>query len=209
VPSYLAVEAATYHGPAMTDPQPPAVEPEDARRHEALAPALVGTILILVGALFLGAQLLDIDVGEVGWPFFVIIPGVVSLALGFVLRGAAGLIIGGSVVTMVGLVLLYQNTTGHWESWAYAWALVGPGGSGIGSVLAGTRERSPGLVRAGLWQIVVGLTLLAAGLFFFEGLIGISGEPLSLPNWLLPAVVIAAGVVLLLRGATARRETSP
>ena len=34
------------------------------------------------------------------------------------------------VVTTVGLVLLYQNTTGRWESWAYAWALVGPAASG-------------------------------------------------------------------------------
>ena len=47
------------------------------------------------------------------------------------------MVVGGTVATTVGLVLLYQNNTGHWESWAYAWALVGPAASGLGLALWG------------------------------------------------------------------------
>ena len=38
-----------------------------------------------------------------------------------------GLAIAGSIVTVSGLILLIQDATAHYESWAYAWALVFPG----------------------------------------------------------------------------------
>ena len=50
----------------------------------------------------------------------------------------------------------------------------------------------------------VAIGLFVAGFIFFEGIIGISGEPLPLPEWLLPAVVIAIGLLVLVRGFTAR-----
>ena len=108
----------------------------------------------------------------------------------------------GSIVTMVGLVLLYQNATGHWESWAYAWALVGPGGSGLGMLLYGTRSGT--MARDGFWQILIAIGLFVAGFIFFEGIIGISGQRLPLPEWLLPVAVIAIGLLVLVRGFTAR-----
>jgi hypothetical protein len=39
--------------------------------------------------------------------------------------------------------------------------------------------------------------------------IGISGEPLPLPNWVLPAVIIGLGVLVLVRGVTATRASEP
>jgi len=175
------------------------------RRGSGSAAAL-GAILIVGGLLFLGADYLNLDVGRYGWPLYVIGPGLGLLVLGLTQRHGSGLAIGGSVITMIGLVLLYQNATDRWESWAYAWPLVAPGGSGIGMLLYGTRARNAGMARAGLWQTLTALGLFAAGYVFFEGLIGLSGRPFPLPDWVMPAAVIVLGLVLLARGFTARAD---
>jgi hypothetical protein len=161
----------------------------------------------VLGLALLAAQLLDFDLGRYGWPVFVIVPGLVLLVIGLVGRGTGGMIIGGTVVTSVGLVLLYQNTTDHWESWAYAWALVGPAAGGLGMALSGLRSGDATLMRNGTWQALGGLGVFVAGLIFFEGIIGISGRRLALPEWSLAALVIGIGVVLVIRAAVARPET--
>jgi hypothetical protein len=166
--------------------------------------ALIGAILIVVGLVFFIGQALDVDLTDVSWPFYVIAPGVALLAIGLTQERGSGLTIAGSIVTVVGLVLLYQNSTDHWESWAYAWALVGPGGSGIGMLLYGTRSRNPRMARDGLWQILAAIGLFAAGFIFFEGIIGISGRRLPLPAWVIPVAIIALGLVVLVRGFTSR-----
>jgi hypothetical protein len=166
--------------------------------------AVLGGILIVLGLVFFVSQQLNIDIGEATWPFYVIAPGVAMVAFGLTQRRGSGLTIAGSIVTMVGLVLLYQNATDHWESWAYAWALVGPGGSGIGMLLYGTRSGDNKMARDGFFTILTALGLFAAGLVFFEGVIGISGRRLPLPQWVLPAAVILIGLLLLLRGVTYR-----
>jgi hypothetical protein len=184
----------------MTGPlQPP------PRRAGSPGAALLGGILIVLGILFLGAQQLNFNVADATWPFYVIAPGVALLALGLTQRRGSGLAIAGSVVTIVGLVLFYQNATDHWESWAYAWALVGPGGSGVGMLLYGTRSGDRTMARDGFWQILTALGLFAVGLVFFEGVIGISGNRLPLPEWVLPVGIIAIGLLVLLRGFTAGR----
>ena len=88
--------------------------------------------LLLIGIVLFVGQLFDIGIDDVGWPAIVIGVGVVILVLGLFVNREQGMVIGGTVVTTVGLVLLYQNSTGHWESWAYAWALVGPRPAGSG-----------------------------------------------------------------------------
>jgi hypothetical protein len=163
---------------------------------------VLGVLLVVLGAGFLAAQYLNLDIGASLWPFYVIAPGLALAALGLTQRNGSGLAIAGSVVTMVGLLLLYQNSTGNWESWAYAWALAAPGGSGLGMVLYGTRSNNAAMARAGFWQIVVGLALFAGGWAFFEGILGISGSRFPLPGWVMPVVVIALGALLLLRGVT-------
>ena len=165
----------------------------------------LGIALLLIGvALFVG-QLLDVGIEDVGWPAIVIGIGVVILALGLFVNNEQGMVIGGTVVTTVGLVLLYQNSTGRWESWAYAWALVGPAASGLGMLLWGVRTSDPTEIRNGTWALLGGLGLFVVGFLFFEGVIGLSGEPLPLPEWVLPVAVIAIGVVVLARGIFERR----
>jgi len=171
--------------------------------------AVLGGILIVLGLIFLVGNQLNIDIGEATWPFYVIAPGVALVALGLTQRHGSGLTIFGSIVTMVGLVLLYQNATDHWESWAYAWALVGPGGSGIGLLLYGTRSGDRKMARDGFWAILTALGIFAVGLVFFEGVLGISGERLPLPEWVLPVAIIGIGILVLLRGLTFREPRAP
>jgi hypothetical protein len=191
--------------------QSPQTAPEprpEARSGGASGTAVVGGILIVLGLLFLAGQQLDIDIARFGWPFYVIAPGVALLVFGLTMRHGSGMTIAGGIVTMVGLILLYQNATDHWESWAYAWALVAPGASGAGMLLSGTRGGDAKMARDGFWQILVGLGLFAAGFVFFEGIIGISGDRLPLPEWVLPVVVIGLGLAVLVRGMMGGRGRS-
>lgn len=177
---------------------------EDRPETNGISTAALGIGFIVVGLMLLAVQLLDFDLGEYGWPLFVIIPGIALLVIGLAGRGTAGVAVGGSVITAVGILLLYQNTTDHWESWAYAWALVAPGASGLGMALAGLRSGDAGMVRNGTWLGLSGLGIFAAGLVFFEGIIGISGRRLPLPDWSLAALVIVIGIALLVRATLAR-----
>ena len=190
--------------PIVDEPPPaPATESTESTGTPAIG---LGVALLLIGVLLFVGQLFDIGIDDVGWPAIVIGVGVVILVLGLFVNREQGMVIGGTVVTTVGLVLLYQNTTGRWESWAYAWALVGPAASGLGMVLWGIRTADPTEIRNGTWALLGGLGIFLIGYLFFEGVIGISGEPLPLPEWLLPAVVIAIGVVVLARGIFERRD---
>jgi hypothetical protein len=198
----------------MSDEQP-AAEPAEAPaaaevpsrpRRGSPGTAALGAVLIVAGIVFFASEQLNVDWGDAAWPFYVIAPGLALLAFGLTQRNGSGLAVAGSIVTIVGGVLLYQNATDNWESWAYAWALVGPGGSGLGMLLYGTRSGNAKMARDGFWQVLAALGLFAVGFIFFEGIIGISGEPWPLPGWVLPAAVILLGVLVLLRGFTSRRD---
>ena len=182
--------------------------PEPTTSHDRSNAVGIGAILIIVGALLFAGQYLDIGFDDIGWPFWIIAVGAGILLAGLLVTREQGMVIGGTVVTTVGLVLFYQNATGHWESWAYAWALVGPAASGLGLALWGLRTANGTDVRNGTWGLLGGLGLFAIGYLFFEGVIGISGRRLPFDDWVLPAVVIVIGVVMLARGLLQRREVA-
>jgi hypothetical protein len=208
----MSDEPADEAAPAQTPAAPPPAEPPHHEpRPGSGATAWLGAALIVVGLIFFIGQWLNIDWGAATWPFYVIAPGLALLAFGLTQRNGSGLTVAGSIVTIVGLVLLYQNATDRWETWAYAWALVGPGGSGLGMLLYGTRTANRRMARDGFWQILTAIGLFVAGFVFFEGIIGISGERLPIPEWVLPAAVIAIGVIVLIRGVTLgpRRADEP
>lgn len=145
------------------------------------ATAILGLLLIVVGTAYLGARLAGVDLALVGWPAFVIIPGLVLFVLAVVVGGpgGAGLATVGAVIATTGIVLAIQRATGLWATWAYAWALVAPGSVGLGLIVYGALTRQPALVRGGLWPFVVGLGLFFLGLLFFEGVVGLSGRQIA------------------------------
>ncbi|OGO04389.1 MAG: hypothetical protein A2Y73_04215 [Chloroflexi bacterium RBG_13_56_8] len=165
-----------------------------------------GGILIAVGVLWLLAQLVGIRVGSYLWPLFIIVPGVVLFVLAMTMEGRAGegLAITGGIVTMVGLLLFYQNATGHWQSWAYAWALVAPTSIGLAQIIYGLVKGLDSVVASGRRIATVGIIIFLGGAAFFELVIGISGFGLGGIGW--AVLLIGAGVLFLLRAILTGRS---
>jgi hypothetical protein len=182
---------------------------EHPERSSPRSGVALGAILIIVGAILFAGQAAGVGLGDLGWPLWIVAAGIAILLVGLLLIPESGTVVGGTIVTTVGLVLLYQDATGHWESWAYAWALVGPAASGLGLAIWGVRRADAGRIRNGIWGLLGGLAMFAIGFLFFEGIIGISGRRVPVPEWAIPAALIAIGVVVLLRGVLQRREPQP
>jgi hypothetical protein len=180
---------------------------------------VLGILLLVVGLGWIVLRELQFDpfevIADAGWPFFVIIPGIALLALSLIQpppRGVA-FAVAGTIVTAVGCVLLYQQSTGHWESWAYAWALVGPGAAGLGLLVYGLIFRQHDLVPVGAWMIVVAGAIFVIGYWFFETVFAIGHAPVDLGGWW-PVALIGVGLAALIvglleRNLAGRRSASP
>jgi len=155
-------------------------------------------VIISVGVFLLLAQLGIFSFNLMGllWPFFIIIPGLAFLYPAW--KGgpdAAPLAIPGAIITGTGALLLLQSVTGRWESWAYVWTLY-PVFLGLGFMLMGRRsgnrrtlETGRGFVRWGLIAFIIFAAFFE--LFIFTGA--------RIGSYLVPAVLILAGLWLLLR----------
>lgn len=164
--------------------------------------AVIGAMLVLTGGLWLLSEVFDFNLWGNYWPFVVIVPGLAGVVAGLVSGRTIGaaLAIPGMIVLVTGLLLLSQNAAGHYESWAYAWALVAPTGPGLGLWLVGHRTGNEAMEAGGRIMVTVGLALFVAGFAFFELLLGISGRDFG--QWgsaLVALMLIAAGLVLIVR----------
>jgi hypothetical protein len=162
--------------------------------------AAVGIVLICIGALYLVAQWVGFDVGHLGWPFLIILPGVALMgAAALADRSFAGLAVPGSMATMTGLILLVQNTFDVWDTWAYAWGLLIVA-SGIGMALQGYRTDQPRM-RASGWRTAEGgaitFVVFAA---FFELVLNLNHlASADLSRFGLPLLLIGLGAIFLVR----------
>ncbi len=158
----------------------------------------VGVSLVVLGIVFLAGELLNINIWPFGWPIFILMPGIIILAFSLVTKGKTGepLAICGSILTMLGLLFLYQNSTNHWQSWAYAWALVGPISVGLGQLMYGTISDQDKLIETGKRYLLIGGIIFAVGFVFFELIIGISGLALGSFGWAL--LLIGLGTLLIM-----------
>ena len=153
---------------------------------------IAGTILILFGLLALAGQVFRLVNWGLIWPFAVIGVG----ALFFVAMFAGGkqsaaLAIPGSIVSGIGLILLFQNITGHWESMSYFWTLIILF-VGLGIYLMGLYSENPSQKASG-WRVMkVGLILFILFGTFFEMLFS------SFNNLIFPVLLILLGVYLVL-----------
>jgi hypothetical protein len=157
-----------------------------------------GALLITFGVLVLLGQVFQgFDFWGTFWPFIIIGFG----ALFFVAmlasdRSLSGLAIPGSIFTVIGGMLLYQNITGHWESWSYGWTVILMA-VGLGIFLMGTRGANADQRQSGLQLIRLGLILFVIFGSFFE-LLFTAGEPMSVRSVFFPAALILLGLYLLL-----------
>jgi hypothetical protein len=183
-------------------PPPPPYVPRAAqpvRPRAGGSGAALGIVLVVVGLFALGVVEFGVDLTQYGWPLFVIIPGLTLLVVGF-LGGGVGASVPGGIVTMLGLVLAYQSSTGDWPSWAFAWSLVAPGGVGLGLYLQALRDRDSVMLRRGRTLIFIAVMIFMIGFVFFESILGISGMDYGIfGKAALPALLIVIGIILLVR----------
>jgi hypothetical protein len=154
-----------------------------------------GIVLVLLGGIFLAVQLVPslrdwIDLAF-SWPLIIIGVAVFLLLLGLV-TGEPNMAVPACIVGGIGGLLCWQNTTGHWDSWAYAWTLI-PGFVGVGTLLSGLLGGgSRKTVREGGQLVLISLILFAVFGSFF-GALGFLGK-----YW--PVLLIGLGLLILLQG---------
>lgn len=148
-----------------------------------------GMVLILFGALFLILQLIPGLYIWFSWPWIIIGVGVFLLVIGSA-TGEPDMAIPACIVGGIGALLYYQDLTGDWDSWAYAWTLM-PGFVGLGIFLSGLLGGKRESLREGGWLILISLGLFTAFGSFF-GAVGLVGD-----YW--PVFLILLGLLLLIR----------
>ncbi len=204
--------------PKIGDPLTANLSPEQREKLTTALPFLEDVwvdrrLVIIIAVAFAAIFMLNAILRAVGespeihptlcWPNFILIPGVVMLGIG--LRGpkhVAGMAVPGALITMIGILLFYQNLFDHWETWAYAWALI-PASAGIGIMLFGTRVDSNFLLKSGRRTASIGLILLLVFGTFFEFILRISQNLLCSTVW--PVLLVALGAYWLMKS---RRDES-
>jgi hypothetical protein len=162
--------------------------------------ALVGgTLLIGFGLLALAGQIFrNVLDWSFLWPLAIVVVGALFFAGMFLGgRSVSGLAIPGTIVGGMGLVLLYQNLTSHWESWAYSWALIVLL-VGLGIFLAGAYGRNEGQRQAGFKVMKIGFILFIIFGAFFEMVFSMD-RSLGLRGVLFPSLLILFGLYLIVR----------
>lgn len=160
---------------------------EQSRKNTAIA-------LIGLGVLFVAAQIFNISLIGLAWPLFVIGPGAIFLYFATRRDGdddQAGLIFPGIIITGTGLILLYQNITGHWASWAYVWTLY-PAMVGLALQYHGRRTGEREEIGVGREMFRWALAAFGVAWLFFEVLIFGQGTSFAL-------LAIALGAYILYR----------
>ena len=160
-----------------------------------------GAILILAGVFFLLAQFFPglvswFNIGQ-QWPLIIIFVG--GLFLAGALLGTPPLAIPGSIIGGTGLLLYYQNASGDWASWAYAWSIY-PGLVGVGILLMQTLSGNfrQGMRESGI-LFLISVVLFAVFGAFFNGLGGLG------QFW--PVLIIGLGLWLLWKNRDARPQS--
>lgn len=157
------------------------------------AGALIGgAVLIGIGLLSLAGQIFrGFDWGFL-WPFTVIGFGALFFVAMFAGgKQAAGFAIPGSIIGGIGLVLLFQNITDHWESMSYFWTLIILF-VGAGIYIMGVYGNDPGQKKSGASVMKVGLILFIIFGTFFEMIFS------SFSNLIFPILLILLGAYLVL-----------
>jgi hypothetical protein len=155
--------------------------------------ALVGGVLLIAfGLLALAGQVFRSLNWDFFWPFIVIGFGALFFVAMFAGgKGTAAFAIPGSIISGVGLVLLFQNITRHWESMSYFWTLIIMF-VGVGIYIMGWYGGDEGQKKSGVGVMKVGIILFIIFGAFFEMIFG------SFGGMLFPIMLILLGGYLIL-----------
>ncbi len=164
-----------------------------------------GALLIGFGLLSLmGRVFRGLDWGLL-WPFVNIGLGVLFIVLMFANgKSGAAFAVPGSIVGGIGLVLLFQNITGHWESMSYFWTLILLF-VGTGIYLMGWYGENESQKQSGFRLMKIGFILFIVFGLFFEMIFS------SLGDELFPILLILLGGYLVFSrsGLFSRKQDSP
>ncbi len=151
-------------------------------------------LLIVIGVWYLAIEIFPglkgIAYGLKTWPLQIIGLGLL-FAVVAILSWTPAFFIPASIITGIGGLLYWQNSTGNWSSWSYMWALI-PGFVAFGLLLFGLFARRRGAYIAGLWNLFSSVILFGVFASAFSGL--------DFASKLWPAGLILLGLIVLLMG---------
>lgn len=125
------------------------------------------------------------------WPFFIIGAGALFFIAMFATgKSGAAFAVPGSIIGGVGLVLLFQNITGHWESMSYFWTVILIF-VGLGIYIMGWYGEQPQQKDAGARVIKIGVIMFVIFGTFFEMIFS------SFSNMIFPILLIVLGAYLV------------
>jgi len=155
---------------------------------------VVALVLISIGVWFLLAQFVPafamFTINDRTWPLIIVGVGA-TIALAGLVTWTPALLVPACIVGGIGGLLYYQNLTGDWKSWAYAWTLI-PGFVGVGvffsSLLSGRIREA---IADGGWLVFISAVMFLIFAAFLGGpnLLGI--------YW--PALLILLGIIILIQ----------
>lgn len=159
-----------------------------------------GLILILIGAWFLAVQFVpQLEAwAEGNWALTIIGIGAIFLLVS-ILNNIPGLSIPAFIVGGIGGLLYYQNVTGDWGSWAYAWTII-PGFVGLGLLFFSLQTRDKGATKAGFILLFISTILFA----IFGSFLGAPKEIIQ--YW--PLLLIVAGLWSMTRALFGNRKAN-
>jgi hypothetical protein len=157
-------------------------------------------VLILIGVWFLLVQFVPalhgFAINGQTWPLIIVGIGVLFALIGLA-TWTPGFIVPACVIGGLGGLLYYQNLSGDWRSWAYAWTLI-PGFAGVGvffsSLLSGRIREA---ISGGVWLVFISGVLFV----IFSSFLG--GPSLLGIYW--PVLIILLGVILLVQSIFRRQ----
>jgi hypothetical protein len=154
---------------------------------------VLGVLLFVVGLLYLASRFvpgLNLVI-DFSWPWIVVAVGVGLLLLGLLI-GVPEMAIPASIVSGIGGILYYQNNTGNWASWAYAWALI-PVFVGIGMIISAL------LGGRGGRAYLEATETIGSGLVLFVIIGSLFGAFTGGWTIYLPLVLVLVGALILIR----------
>ncbi len=151
-----------------------------------------GAILIGLGLLSLLSRVYTgIDWGLL-WPVAIIVFGALFfIAMFAVGKSGAGFAIPGTIITGIGLVVLFENITEHWTTMSYLWTLIIIF-VGLGIYIMGWYGEDANQRRSGGKVMKIGIILFIVFGTIFESLFS------SINNLVFPVLLILLGVYLVL-----------